>query len=1033
MKKLICFILTLTLAVPLLALFPLPAVAAGDTGRNTMKDLWMVMDVARGAIREKPVDCPAPFEKDGTVYAPLSLIATYLKAEMQTGTDRSVTVTGYPKIPAAEITYVGDDAYLPLDKAASTFSLNSYYDPTMRMAALSTGSLDYNIYLREDVLTLYALSTKICYQYPNRTDGIYQDIQNHIGVTTHPRLAATQDDFDALRAVYESDAADLSAAQQRLKAWIVDYVRTAYGSFKKFFKINPEDSYEVIWLSEKAQNLTRQPYLCYDENGEALYPDVVAGLYTRGTTPSRLLGRQDCSYTYDENTMLATYVHYDKDGNVDYSHSALFGDGYDYGERLGDSELFTIYLMQFGFAWQMTGDQIFVDAFEMLAMQMASWLSWGDGHFLDAADAAEWYSLGLDWIWHAFDDTPEKQEAMTAPLFDKVVRSAYYTHGNFSGGCSGDAIPRAGQYVRISSTRQGGAFFYYRDSNWNNVCTAGLTMAGLMTVQYGKYRDMTCETLAEYFETLYNSLSEYSPDGSYAEGPAYWAYATSTFFMMCACLNTSCGTDYGFMTTPGMSETCYYAYLIGNSKNQIWTYHDCTATIDIACISYAADYYDNSDYTVFRKSSMETGANYSAFDILFFREDFENAETSPSRIRYMLGADTVTMRSDFSQNATFTGLHVGPNSGHHSDIDSGSYILDMGGIRWLNDPGAEEYNIDKTGNYFDIEYRFYYYRKTAEAHNLIFINSDLPELKKYGQTFNTYEDDFATVSKTMENEHGSLAVADTTAQYGSSCLSAKRAVMITADGKSVVVQDELAFDRVTSITWLANFSDDDSFNVTLSEDERTAFVRSGDKTLRATLISDYRKLKFEFRDKNADPLRDTTIALTSKANLDENGNVRYPLASWTVKKLVISADTLRNYRFAVVYDMYEDGHEVDYTMTDIDNMVPAAAKTPGGTDPDPDQPGKTYDYTAKDLQAALDEMPEFSKKNALAYAEALLGLYKVYANTDPASEEYATVKTAYRTFLRESADTIDEINDLIFRIEQVRTGQLYVTVKGENK
>ena len=57
----------------------------------------------------------------------------------------------------------------------------------------------------------------------------------------------------------------------------------------------------------------------------------------------------------------------------------------------------------------------------------------------------------------------------------------------------------------------------------------------------------------------------------------------------------------------------------------------------------------------------------------------------------------------------------------------------------------------------------------------------------------------------------------------------------------------------------------------------------------------------------------------------------------------------------------------------------------------------------------------------------------MYANTDPASEEYATVKTAYRTFLRESADTIDEINDLIFRIEQVRTGQLYVTVKGKNK
>ncbi len=53
MKKLICLILTLALAVPLLALFPLPAVAAGDTGRNTMKDLWMVMDVAFSARQQR--------------------------------------------------------------------------------------------------------------------------------------------------------------------------------------------------------------------------------------------------------------------------------------------------------------------------------------------------------------------------------------------------------------------------------------------------------------------------------------------------------------------------------------------------------------------------------------------------------------------------------------------------------------------------------------------------------------------------------------------------------------------------------------------------------------------------------------------------------------------------------------------------------------------------------------------------------------------------------------------------------------------
>ena len=131
-------------------------------------------------------------------------------------------------------------------------------------------------------------------------------------------------------------------------------------------------------------------------------------------------------------------------------------------------------------------------------------------------------------------------------------------------------------------------------------------------------------------------------------------------------------------------------------------------------------------------------------------------------------------------------------------------------------------------------------------------------------------------------------------------------------------------------------------------------------------------------------------------------------------------DTLRNYRFAVVYDMYEDGHAVDYTMTDIDNMVPAAAKTPGGTDSDPDTPDKTYEYTAKDLQAALDAMPEFSGKNAVAWLGALFALQRVFEETDPTSEDYFSVKSSYNIFLRDSREKIDVFNEKIQKIEEAR-------------
>ena len=61
------------------------------------------------------------------------------------------------------------------------------------------------------------------------------------------------------------------------------------------------------------------------------------------------------------------------------------------------------------------------------------------------------------------------------------------------------------------------------------------------------------EILHSGLNSLPLAMTQYGPDGAWAEGPGYWGYATKYNVFLLAALQTSLGTDFGLSDIPGFS------------------------------------------------------------------------------------------------------------------------------------------------------------------------------------------------------------------------------------------------------------------------------------------------------------------------------------------------------------------------------------------------------------------------------------------------------------------------------------------------
>ena len=852
-------------------------------------ELWLIDDVNYALLRNtrkqlSQTEDLSPFQNDtGTMYVPVSIICEYMGASytynsesgdvqivLKDGSVVSLTVGGmsWSKNGIAE-----EDFLIPVEKKGGVpfisilmtnaiFGTYNYFDKAMGLLILDTKKVSgYS----SGVSSLKSQVDTISSIIMDRPTGaqVLADLESTVGSDTHPRLLANQAKFDDMRITY-----NLGVNKDAYYNGISAQVKNGINLFNRYFIIN--ENGEVEWENQATIDSVRQPHYLYDEHG------------------NRLVGKT--SYTYTDPAT-------GEEKTISLA-SGLSGDGYDYGGR-SNVHSFTSIMQALAFNWQITGEDKYADGFYLFAIELNKWEHWGEGHFLNVADGAYAYAVGFDWIYHAFDDEPEKRDEMAEILYRKGMMKGYYSimydgYGSLIANlCDFSISKRAGASGAWRTVN--------RTNNWQTVCGAGMIVSALALAEYEEYQDECAYVIENYVKSFEKCLAQFAPDGSYPESPTYWAYCVNTLMNTLIAFENCCGRSYGYKDVIGLYESYYYAVGISDSDYNIWGYHDTSpTTIDASYFYLAANVYGDENLAAYRNTMVfERGFTMKLMDILFYDEDFADAEFNMPLDHNFAGIYTSTFRSSYDANATYAGLHVGAPVHDHSDFDTGNFFLCMDGINWCKDPGSEDYNVAGFWETKEGGRRFKLYRKSLEGHSSVIIHSsELVHGQKWSQLSSGK---FPVINTYYSDEEGGYAVSNMKMQYGSTCTGAYRGVLMTNSRRTVILQDEITFSSPTTLTWVLNLEG----YVEISDDGKTLTStiydsENGNKTIRLTMLTDDDALRFR-------KLKQNETVLESTYTKYKTGDER---ACDTEPRIVIEAKEVTDFNVAVVFEMIDHPDEV---------------------------------------------------------------------------------------------------------------------------
>lgn len=807
----------------------------------------------------------APIKNGGKVYVPFQAVLDYIgypsfkhddnmsydfatdkgSALLTVGRDTAtvngnlVALTSAPMMVADEATgkeYV----VIALDDVETLF--DGYYVTYDDMGLIIISEKDELLNRDHDLETMLSYMCMFIYDYISG-DEYYSRTKSNTQNFSHPYLLADQAKFDYLHKVYKGEEDDPylkgqleyyvnyvmgrdSSTSSRARA--ASTVETPEGTVTK----NGYDVFRYGWEHWLADDKT------VDSTGAGTYLDGVTEWVTEykedGVTVRREYYKNGAVLNPHDLEVLATKV-------SGYTfEKKYYNAGYDYdGGRLNESGNYNNFIKDLAFCYQVTRKEAFARLAYEAALAMAKWEHWGPGHFLNTADATTPYAMAYDWLYNVwcefgYDLAPIEKAIWDNGVHDGILVS--YLHDS----------------EKFSTARRQGSSSYYTTmkNNWNAVCTSGMVTGALaiLGVDYLVANDTKrvsgtaldtativkeCKAILENnTKTLANNgLGMYAPDGSYIESPNYWKYSTSSLFQMIWALMSATGDDSGFLNMWAMDKTFYFAVqcefpsFIKTDTNgtqstgyQFWNYHDSQQDyMDSSMFFYAAEVLGQTALAAIRLDQLER-KSINIYDFLAYKSEYtemnrEEAFAELDLTYVFESCDGIVSRDYFGDGCLYTGIMGNMNNASHAQIDSGNFIYANKNFIWFCDLGSENYNV--YGYFSKDEYRYAYYRMTAEGNNVIALTSD-EETVPWGQVLNgggeLIEYDY--------NEFGMKAIIDNVTAYGDLATSCLRGMLFTNNRTTVVVQDEIIFDGTHQFSWLAQTA----AKIEISDDGKTAYL-----------------------------------------------------------------------------------------------------------------------------------------------------------------------------------------------------------------
>lgn len=396
---------------------------------------------------------------------------------------------------------------------------------------------------------------------------------------------------------------------------------------------------------------------------------------------------------------------------------------------------------------------------------------WNPQHFLDIAEMSFGLSLAIDWVG-------EYLPASTV----KLAKSNLIEKGI------------------IPSFNEGGTRMFWINSsnNWNAVCHGGMIAASLAVADVDP--ELAAKTIKRALDKLPNSLKEYAPDGIYPEGPTYWGYGTGYSVIASSVLTSALGTDFGISKSTGFMESAAFRLHATAPSGQFFNFAD------------SGDKNNGGGSVLMSWFAAQTG------DALYFDEDYFNnpidagrlaglgmvwlsefTETQSSKLPLAWhgnGRNPVAVFREEENDPKEFYLAVKGGKAHlsHGNMDAGTFVFDLNGVRWVMDPGNQRYYLlnkigfNLSGHCQDCP-RWTLLTKKNQGHSTITIND---------QPFNV--DGQAPIIDFKEGKQPEVTI-DMTDLYKENISSVTRR-MVKESGSSILIDDQFEVNDSTKlITW----------------------------------------------------------------------------------------------------------------------------------------------------------------------------------------------------------------------------------------
>jgi hypothetical protein len=443
--------------------------------------------------------------------------------------------------------------------------------------------------------------------------------------------------------------------------------------------------------------------------------------------------------------------------------------------QLGISRDFLFRVNMLAMVYRIEKDKRMLNRLNDEVIAACNFPSWNPKHFLDVGEMSLAIALAIDWT---AGHLPKSTIALAKKsLIEKGIKASWPENGSTPSW--------------VNNT-----------NNWNQVCNAGMIAASIAVAELEP--ELATKTIHRSINGMNNALREYGPDGAYPEGPIYWGYGTQFSVVTAAIFESAFGTDFGLSAFPGFMESAVYAMLTISPSNKLYSYADCNEEAEgygTFTLSWFASKTGNKTFLDenYFLTSPEKMKNFSrlAGAGLVWTAQFSEKVTTPLPTAWMGGgANPVVIFTGGEKNVN--GFYFGGKGGrgtvNHGNMDGGSFIFELNGVRWSIDPGNQSYGLLERAGFNlwascqDCD-RWKLLTKNNFGHSTISVNNQLHVV-----------DGKAEIIDFKDGEQPEATI-DLTPAFAGQLKSAQRR-FVKEDLASLIIEDNIEISAETKfITW----------------------------------------------------------------------------------------------------------------------------------------------------------------------------------------------------------------------------------------